>query len=46
LRELAVVKLSSGFRHSIESIEKVLKFEISFKDLEKVLNLAKMYTKY
>jgi len=28
------------------SIEKVLNFKIGFQDLEKVLNLAKMYIKY
>jgi len=32
----------TGFPRSIESIEKVLNFEISFQDLEKVLSLAKM----
>jgi len=36
----------SGFPRGIESIEKVLNFEISFQDFEKVLNLAKMYIKY
>jgi len=35
-----------GFPRGIESIEKVLNFEISFQDLEKVLNLAKMHIKY
>jgi len=34
---------NSGFPRSIESIEQVLNFKISFQDLEKVLNLAKMY---
>jgi len=33
---------STGFPRGIESIEKVLNFKISFQDLEKVLNLAKM----
>jgi len=32
--------------HGIVSIKKVLKFKISFQDLEKVLNLAKMYMKH
>jgi len=31
---------------SIESMQKVLKCETGFQDLEKVLNLAKMYMKY
>jgi len=35
-----------GFPHGIESIEKVLNFKISFQDLEKVLNLAKMPFRY
>jgi len=30
----------------IESIEKVLNCEIGFRDLEKALNLSKMYVKY
>jgi len=34
------------FPRSIESFEKVLNFKIGFQDLEKVLNLAKMYMKY
>jgi len=35
-----------GFPRGIKSIEKVLNCEIGFQDLEKVLNLAKMYVKY
>ena len=38
--------MQSGFPRGIESIEKVLNCEIGFQDLEKVLNLAKMYIKY
>jgi len=38
--------MKSGFPRSIESIEKVLKFKIGFQDLEKVLNLAKMYIRF
>jgi len=38
--------LCSGFPRSVESIEKVLNFKISFQDLEKVLNLAKTYIRY
>jgi len=34
------------FPRGIDSIEKVLNFEIGFQDLEKVLNLAKMFIKY
>jgi len=37
--------LFSGFPGGIESIEKVLNCEIGFEDLEKVLNLAKVYIK-
>jgi len=37
---------SLGFPRGIESIEKVLIFEISFQDFEKVLDLVKMYIKY
>jgi len=37
--------IHTGFPRSIKSNEKVLDFEISFQDLEKVLNLAKMYMK-
>ena len=36
----------AGFPRGIEMIEKVLSCEIGFQDLEKVLNLAIMYTKY
>ena len=36
----------AGFPRGIESIEKVLNFEIGFQDLEKVLNLTKMYIRY
>jgi len=36
----------AGFPRSIESIEKVLNFKIGFQDLEKVLNLAKIYIRY
>jgi len=35
-----------GFPCGIESIENVLNCESGFQDLEKVLNLAKMYIKY
>jgi len=35
--------ISSGFPHSIGSTKNVLKYEIGFQDLEKVLNLAKMH---
>jgi len=35
-----------GFPHSIGSCDKALKFKISFQDLEKVLNLAKMHIRY
>jgi len=38
--------LFAGFPRGIESIEEVLNFKIGFHDLEKVLNLAKMYIKY
>ena len=38
--------LMSRFPRGIESIENKLNCEIGFKDLEKVLNLAKMYIKY
>jgi len=37
---------NTGFPCSIRSIAKVLKFKIGFQDLEKVLNLAKMYIRY
>jgi len=36
----------TGFPRGIERIEKVLKFKIVFQDLEKVMNLAKMYIRY
>jgi len=35
-----------GYPRGIESIEKVLNCEIGLQDLEKVLNLSKMYMKY
>jgi len=38
--------IPSGFPRSIGSIEKVLNFKIGFQDLEKILNLAKVYIKY
>jgi len=38
--------LSTGFPRGIESIEKVFNFKIGYQDLEKVLNLAKMYIRY
>jgi len=36
-------RLEWGFPRAIESIEKALNCEIGFQDLEKVLNLAKIY---
>jgi len=36
----------TGFPRGIESIAKVLNFKIGFLDLEKVLNLAKMYIRF
>jgi len=36
----------SGFPRGIETIEKVLNCESGFQDLEKVLNLAKIFIKY
>jgi len=36
----------AGFPRGIESIEKVLNYEIGFQDFEKVLNLAKTYIRY
>jgi len=36
----------TGFPRGIESIEKVLNFEIGFQDLEKVLNQAKRFIKH
>jgi len=36
----------TGFPHGIESNEKGFNFEIDFQDLEKGLNLAKMYIQY
>ena len=36
----------TGFPRGIERIGKVLKFKIVFQDLEKVMNLAKMYIRY
>jgi len=38
--------LSPGFPRGIAGIEKVLNREIGFEDLEKILNLAKVYVKY
>jgi len=38
--------LYAGFPRSVENVEKVLNCEIGFQDLEKVLNLGKMYVKY
>jgi len=43
---LGTTALETEFPLGIESIEKVLNCKISFQDLEKVLNLAKMYMKY
>jgi len=43
---LSFVLMYAGFPRSIESIEKVLNFKIGFQDLEKVLNLAKIYIRY
>jgi len=40
---LRLVILRSGFSRGIESIENVVNCGIGFKDLEKKLNLAKMY---
>jgi len=43
---MITLKVISRVPCGIESIEKVLNCKIGFKDLEKVLNLAKMYIKY
>jgi len=43
---IVIIIAHTGFPRSIESIERVLNFKIVFQDLEKVLNLAKMYIMY
>jgi len=46
LRFFLVSPVPTGIPRGIESIEKVLSFKIGFQDLEKVLNLDKMYIWY
>ena len=45
-QQLYFSQKEQGFPRSIGSIEKVLNFKIGFQDLEKILNLAKVYIKY
>ena len=41
-----LLQTSTGFPRGIKSIKKVLNFKIGFQDIEKALNLAKMYIRY
>jgi len=42
----STIALVAWFPRGIESLEKVFNFKIVFQNLEKVLNLAKIYIRY